>query len=329
MLVDPSVIKIIRSQMRYNRNIEIAKKVYLILCVFKYRNISLACQKLGYRRSYFYFWYNRLKESNFDLGSLENRSRRPLSHPKQTPGHIVEKIISMRGQTEYGPDRLQFHLKKQYGIHVAQSTIGHILKRENLIPAKRTKSKKKHPKRYQMPNPGDLIQMDVKYVPHRIRGEQHYQYTAIDDCTRWRFAKIYYELSVNNTEAFFKKLLKAAHFKIKTVQTDNGVEFTYKFISDPRCVDKPPKSHPLDILCEKHNIRHKLISPGQCQINGKVERSHRIDEEEFYRLKTYKSLKQIQSEFQTWIYNYNHKRPHGGIDKMTPVQKLNLKLNPT
>ena len=63
----------------------------------------------------------------------------------------------------------------------------------------------------------------------------------------YAFAKIYYELSVNNTEAFFKELLKSAPFKIKNVQTDNGVEFTYpmdptsdQFISDPKCIDKPP-----------------------------------------------------------------------------------------
>jgi transposase InsO family protein len=328
MLFDPSVIKIIRRQMRYNRNVEVAKKVFMFCLAFKCRNISLACLKLGYRRSYFYFWYNRLKEADFDISSLEKRSRRPLSHPQKTPQEIVDKIVSLRKQTNYGPERLQFHLQHQYGLHLAKSTIGHILKRENLIPPKRSKLRKKHPRRYQMPYPGDLIQMDVKYLPYRIKGQQHYQYTALDDCTRWRFAKIYYELSVNNTEAFFKELLKVAPFKIKTVQTDNGVEFTYKFVSDPKCVDKLPKQHALDILCQKHNIRHKLIPAGQCELNGKVERSHRIDEEEFYRLRSYKSLKKIKVAFKKWISDYNHKRPHGGINKMTPAQKIKLKLNP-
>lgn len=314
--------------MRYNRNVEVAKKVFMFCLAFKCRNISLACLKLGYRRSYFYFWYNRLKEADFDISSLEKRSRRPLSHPQKTPQEIVDKIVSLRKQTNYGPERLQFHLQHQYGLHLAKSTIGHILKRENLIPPKRSKLRKKHPRRYQMPHPGDLIQMDVKYLPYRIKGQQHYQYTALDDCTRWRFAKIYYELSVNNTEAFFKELLKVAPFKIKTVQTDNGVEFTYKFVSDPKCVDKLPKQHVLDILCQKHNIRHKLIPAGQCELNGKVERSHRIDEEEFYRLRSYKSLKEIKVAFKKWISDYNHKRPHGGINKMTPAQKIKLKLNP-
>jgi transposase InsO family protein len=75
------------------------------------------------------------------------------------------------------------------------------------------------------------------------------------------------------------------------------VEFTYKFVSDPKCVDKLPKQHALDILCQKHNIRHKLIPAGRCELNGKVERSHRIDEEEFYRLRSYRSLKEIKVAF--------------------------------
>ena len=328
MLCSLSEVKIIKDQMRYNRNLEIRRKVTLFLLAFRCRNISLACQRLGYQRSYFYFWFNRLKEANFDIKSLEQRSRRPFSHPKKTPPEIEEKVVSLRKQTNYGPERLQYHLERLYYLSLPESTIGHILKRENLIPPKRLKHRKKHPKRYQMPNPGDLIQMDVKYVPYPIKGQQHYQYTALDDCTRWRFAKIYYELSVNNTETFFRELLKSVPFKIKTVQTDNGVEFTYKFVSDPKCVDKLPKQHPLDILCEKHNIHHKFIPPGQCEINGKVERSHRIDEEEFYRLDSYKSLKETQVAFQKWIFEYNYKRPHAGINKMTPMQKLKLKLNP-
>ena len=57
-----------------------------------------------------------------------------------------------------------------------------------------------------------------------------------------------------------------------------------------------PKEHPLDVLGEKHNIRHQLIPSGQCELNGKVERSHRIDEEGFYRLSSYESLKEIQAD---------------------------------
>jgi hypothetical protein len=138
--------------MRYNRNIEVRKKVFLFLLAFRYQNISLACKKLGYQRSFFYFWFNRLKEANFDIKSLEERSRRPLSHPKKTPREIEDKIVSLRKQTNYGPDRLQLPLEQLYNLHLPTSTIGHILsarggsafggKRENLIPPKRLKHRK-------------------------------------------------------------------------------------------------------------------------------------------------------------------------------------------
>ena len=195
MLCNLSEVKItrslcleVRNQMRYNRNLETRKKVILFLMAFRYRNISLACLKLGYQRSYlktqnsgFYFWFNRLKGAGFDIQSLVEQPRRPFSHPKMTPLEIVDKIISLRKQTNYGPDRLQFHLEQLYNLHLPKSTIGHILKGENLIPPKRLKHRKKHTKRYQMPNPGDKVQADVKYVPYRIHAQQHYQYTAIDD----------------------------------------------------------------------------------------------------------------------------------------------------
>ena len=90
MLYDPSAIKIIKRQMRYNRNLEIRKKVMLFMLAFKLRNISVACKRLGYQRSYFYFWFNRLKQADFDIRSLEEHSRKPLSHPKKTPPEIVD-----------------------------------------------------------------------------------------------------------------------------------------------------------------------------------------------------------------------------------------------
>jgi hypothetical protein len=126
ILSDLSAIKIIRNQMRYNRDLEIRKKVMLFLTAFRYGNISLACLKLGHQGSYFCFWFNRLKQASFNIKPLEGRSRRPVSHPMGAPVEIADKIIAPRKQTSYGPDRLQFHLQSLYGIYLPQSTIGHI-----------------------------------------------------------------------------------------------------------------------------------------------------------------------------------------------------------
>ena len=66
-------------------------------------------------------------------------------------------------------------------------------------------------------------------------------------------------------------------FKIKKIQTDNGAEFTNKFLSEARCMGKTPKEHILDTMCQKEAILHKLIPVGECELNGKVERSHGDD----------------------------------------------------
>lgn len=313
---------IVKKQMKYNRNMDIRRKVILFFEADKLGNVTLACDKLGYRRAYYYYWFNRLSAAKWDIKSLEELSRRPHSHPKTTATKTVKLIKKIRSQTGYGPARIAYYLQKDHGLKTAPSTIGHVLKREGLILARPRKAREKHTKRYQMPNPGDLIQMDVKYVPYLIRGQRYFQFTAIDDCSRWRFADIYPEKSSYSTKLFTKRLIKEAPFAIKCIQTDGGSEFTNQHISDPRCVFKEPAIHVLDKICAEHNIRHRLIPVATPQINGKVERSHRIDEEEFYRAKQYKDANLLKLNFQTWIHNYNHKRPHGGINMQTPAHKL-------
>jgi transposase InsO family protein len=317
---------IVTKQMRYNRNIEVRKKVNLFFEADRLKNVSLACKKLGFTRSFYYDWWNRLNQSDWNISSLEKRSTKPKSHPKTTKAEKVELIKKLRIQTGYGPERIAYYLEKDHNVTMPLSTIGHILKREGLIAVKPKKNQKKHTKRYEMPNPGDMVQMDVKYVPYLIRGERYYQFTAIDDCSRWRFADIYPEKSTYSTKDFVTRLLREAPFSIRCIQTDGGTEFTNIYVSDPKCILKKPKVHVLDKICAKNNIRHKLIPPSTPQINGKVERSHRIDEEEFYRLEQYKDYKTLRNKFLAWNNKYNYQRPHGGIKMQTPAEKLRKKL---
>jgi len=318
---------IVKKQIRYNRNHDICKKVNLFFEADKLKNVELACKRLGYKRSYYYYWWNRLKKGDWDISVLLKRPTKPKSHPNTTNPRIVKLIKAMRTKTGYGPGRIAYFLNRDHNLNLAPSTVGHVLKREGLILSKPKRNQKKHTKRYQMPNPGDLVQVDVKYVPYLIRGERHYQFTAIDDCSRWRFADIYPEKSTWSTKDFVNRLIKEAPFPIRCIQTDGGTEFTNFYISDPKCVLKKPKMHILDKICAEHNIRHKLIPPSTPQINGKVERSHRTDEEEFYRVKRFKDSQLLRNNFLSWIHRYNHQRPHGGINMQTPAHKLYKKLN--
>lgn len=317
---------IVKKQMRYNRNMDVRRKVVLFFEADKLQDITLACKKLGYKRSYYYYWFNRFKAADYNIKSLEKLSSKPHSHPNTTPADKVKLIKQLRKQTRYGPERIAYYLQKDHEITMAPSTIGHVLKREGLIQTRPKKAKKTHTKRYQMPNPGGLVQMDVKYVPYLIKGQRYYQFTAIDDCSRWRFADIYLEKSSYSTKLFTKKLIEEAPFPISCIQTDGGPEFTNQYISDPKCVLKEPKIHILDKICAERNIRHRLIPVATPQINGKVERSHRIDEEEFYRVEQYKDANLLKNNFQAWMHRYNYQRPHSGINMQTPAYKLFKKL---
>jgi transposase InsO family protein len=119
------------------------------------------------------------------------------------------------------------------------------------------------------PLPGHRVQLDVKFIaPLAGSRRKHYQFTAIDDCTRLRVLRIYPQLNQKTAIQFLDYVLERLPFRVEVIQTDNGVEFGASF-----------HWHVLD-----KGIGHSYIKPRTPRLNGKVERSHRIDAEEFYRL---------------------------------------------
>jgi hypothetical protein len=73
-------------------------------------------------------------------------------------------------------------------------------------------------------------------------------------------------------------------------------------------------------LC-RTNIIHYLIDPGKPAQNGTVERSHREDQEKFYELNTFKSLKDLKGKMIKWNDYYNNLE-HCGLDGKTPNEVL-------
>lgn len=144
------------------------------------------------------------------------------------------------------------------------------------------KKKKYIPKPYHTPQfLGEKWQLDVKYVPRScytssvMHDEKFYQYTVIDEASRERFIYPYKEQSSYSSIDFVKRAIAYFGYKPKCIQTDNGFEFTH--FKDTKRI------HPLDIFLESLNIDHKLIKPRTPRHNGKVERSHRNDNERFYK----------------------------------------------
>jgi len=316
-------IRLVEKQIRYNKNRDLRKRWWFIRDCFLSGNVSGFCSKHGMKRSYYYFWFNRLRRSGWKIESLLNKSRRPRRSPHVTKPGVVDRILKERKRSGRGSSAIGA------ALGLAASTVGKVLKREGMILDRSRRNKRpKHTKRYELETPGQVVQVDVKYVP-KVSGPQYYQFTAIDDCTRWRFADQYENKSVDSTKDFVNRLIKKAPFPIQCIQTDHGSEFTNKMFESSCTVKDHPKEHLLDRICRENGIRHKLIAVGQCEINGKVERSHRIDDQEFYQRTNWKTFAQLKRKFRRWIRRYNVARIHGALHWKTPQRFLDEKLTMT
>ena len=158
---------------------------------------------------------------------------------------------------------------------------------------------------------GQKWQLDLKYVPKEcylgeLAYEKFYQYTIIDEATRERFIYAYNEHSGWSTVDFIKRAIAYFGYMPHTIQTDNGTEFTTPANAKEGTV------HIMDILLKKLRIRHKLIAPRTPRHNGKVERSHRSDQEAFYNHLTFRTLPELQEKMGAWLNRYND-RPHSQL----------------
>jgi len=256
---------------------------------------------------------------------LEPKSTRPKSNPNETPIRIKERIIELRKRSKKCALKLKWQLEKE-GIKLHKNTINKIIKTEGLTRKYRVRKLKY--KYIKVPlSKGELMEIDVKYVPSLIENQQYYQFTAIDCASRWRYLKIYDDYSNFNSIRFLEELVNVAPFRIRAIKTDNASNFTNRYTGYLKSSDPfNPGLHDFDLLCQKYNIIHYLIDPGKPQQNGKVERSHRTDQEMFYERNKFRDLKELNQKIRIWNREYNNLE-HCSLSGKTPNEMLKLLTN--
>jgi len=301
-----------------NQDKEIRRHLYLVKAVCASpKSVSQVCESRGVSSDQFYLWGNRLLKSKV-LSCLKSKSRKPKHSPKKTKQRIERKILAMRkAEPSHGPERISFYLKELFNIICPPATVYNVLLRLKLISkANSKKLTKKHHKRYRRPLPG-YMQMDVKYVPYRINGQQYYEFNIVDHCTTWRVARIYRNITQHNTVHFLNEVLQICPFPIFEIQTDNGNEFTDKFRNG---LVLASGVHPMDRWCESKGIPHRLIPIGQKELNGKVENTHKQDDREFYAGTRETSFEKIELRMRSYIERWNGSRATKALGWQTPNQ---------
>ena len=275
-------------------------------------NVARVCRRFGLSRKSFYKWKRRHVEHG-DAG-LCDRPRVPQQSPRATAHEVVSKILYLRQHYHFGAGRIAAYLRRFHQIAIAGSSVHRILTRHGLPRLPANQKRQPHGKRwqrYEKPQPGHRLQLDVKFL-ERIAGTRRrlYQFTAIDDCTRIRVLKIYDTCDQATAVRFVDEVRRRLPFRIQVVQTYNGAEFQSQF----------------HWHLETQDIRHVYIRPRTPHLNGKVERSHRVDDQEFYQLLDHDGISDdihlFNEKLREWEDYYNYHRPHGALEGQTPYERL-------
>lgn len=276
----------------------------LILWAEKH-GVTSAARRYNVSRQLIYRW---MKRYDGTLKSLEDRSHRPESHPNQHTDDEIKLIKDMRKRNQH-TGLVVFWVKlRQRGYTRSITGLWRMLRKLELTPIK-PPNPKYIPKPYEkMLYPGQRVQIDVKFVPDscivgdaKAEGKKFYQYTAIDEYSRFRYLEAFEEHSTYSSAVFLEHLIKAFPFPIECVQTDNGQEFTKRLSSS-----KNPTLTLFEARLKQCGIKHKLIKPYTPRHNGKVERSHRKDNEYFYAVHTFYSFDDFKKQLAVHNRNYNH-----------------------
>ena len=249
--------------------------------------VSKASRKYNRARSYIYFW---LKRWDGSVESLRPESRRPHHHPNEHTPEELKLIRDVRRRNpRLGMVELWYKLRNR-GYSRCLESLWRVLKREGLIAVK--EKDPYTPKPYEkMTHPGERVQIDVKVVPRKCIADPElklFQYTAIDEYSRYRILGAYPEQNTYSSYLFLLRVV--AEFKrkgimVECVQTDNGFEFTNRL-----AYNEAKHLNLFEETLSFLNIRHKLIRPYTPRHNGKVERSHREDQKRFYNTHSFYSL---------------------------------------
>lgn len=285
------------------------------------KNIDYVCRKYHISRTSLWRWNNKYDGSE---ESLKDKSHKPSSqHPNS---HTEEEIYSIKCYLKRNPNitlcELWYKLKRNKNYTRHPVSLYRVCKRLGYFKDINKKIYTSYvPKKYNTPkNIGEKWQLDVKYVPKECKvdnlpyDKRFYQYTVIDEATRERYIFPYQEKTPENTVDFIKRAIKYFSYVPKMIQTDNGAEFTQ--------VTKTDKIHMFDMFCNDNNIIHKLIKPRTPRHNGKVERSHRNDNERFYCFLKFYSYEDLKKQMSAYLKRSNS-IPMAVLNYLTPKEMRN------
>ena len=270
-------------------------------------------------RQAIYEW--RAKYDGKSWRSLIDRSHRPHHHPNEHTA--AEKEMILKRYPYYKDDMIMlWDSLRTSGYKRSYTSLVRVVNKWVKPEIKQKQARKLQP--YQRAEyPGQKIQIDVKFVPSYCvtNGKKYYQYTAVDECTRWTFREMYEEHSTYSSRDFLVKLIKAFPAPIREIQTDNGREFTNAYLTD-----NTDKMSLFEKALKTLDIKYHRIRVATPRHNGKVERQHRTDEKRFYKKMKMYNLADGRKQLEKYNQKSNN-IPKICLDFLTPNEVMEKYLS--
>ena len=237
---------------------------------------------------------------------------------------VQERIVCLlRTSLLLSLDDLVFITKRYMNSEASRSGIHRLLQREGLSrladlqPAVEGEVLPK--KTFKDYEPG-YVHVDVKYLPKLADQDEHgYLFVAIDRATRWVYLEVKPDKTAASAAAFLKALVDEAPMTVIKVLTDNGKEFTDRFVATGE--RDPTGRHKFDRVCAQEKIEHRLITPRKPQTNGMVERFNgRIAA--ILSSAHFGSSKELEATMKNYAVLYNHYIPQQNIGSKPPIEAM-------
>lgn len=261
-------------------------------------------------------YYRKWNDGGKKDDSLLPLKRGAKPGSRRTPKDMERSI--MKAYRRFGLNRYELVLLfKPYYLDKTPSpaTMDRIKKRYPL-----NETDKKIIKRYEKKTPGELAHIDLSKIPKDLRcsfkTKEMYVAALCDDCTRITYAEIIKNKKASTLTYFMARSLswfkQIYNFEYEVVMSDNGPEFKGNL----------EKEHPFEVMCEQLNIRHIYTRPYHPQTNGKIEAFWKIIKDEFFYPNRFTSERDLILNLGNFLFEFNHLRRHGGLNYMTPYDKL-------
>jgi transposase InsO family protein len=268
------------------------------------RTLQELSQEYAIARPVLSRWWARYQES--DLAGLQPLSRKPHQSPRQLSDAAEWRILRWRGRG-WGAARIAHQLR------LGQGTVQRVLERagENRLP----RPKRAPVQRYEKQRPGELLHLDIKFLPALRNARWDYEFAAIDDYSREAVVWITTEQTSLHATQFLEKVVLSLPYRIEAVMTDNGLAFSMKHAFHSERLTRFQQA------CRSLGIEHKLLRPYAPECNGKVERFFRTVDEECLNIQPLFTPKARARALDKFVWYYNHQRPHLSLSGKTPFQR--------